>query len=144
MSDVIIKKGDDIPFEKSDRHIDLMQKMYVTPEEADIVGIKAHAVVFEKLGFRGAVKPHTHKCVEIICLIKGNILLYNGMSWKEYSAGDVFIVGAGQIHSVINLDPGVDSEQISFFIPIDKSGEENTYFDAEPAEVSDFEKMRNM
>lgn len=141
MGTTIIKNGADMPFEQSKLHIGLTQQTFLSPEEADLVNISAHGVLMERLCYRGAVKPHTHDCVEIICLIKGRVNLYHDGAWEEHSAGDVFIVGAGEVHSVINLDPDVDSEQISFFIPT-CDGVKNTPFSASPAEVADFEERR--
>lgn len=142
MGTTIIKNGADMPFEQSKIHIGLTQQTFLSPEEADLVNISAHGVLMERLYFRGAVKPHTHDCAEIICLTKGRVNLYHNGVWEEHTAGDVFIVGAGEVHSVINLNPDEDSEQISFFIPT-CDGVKNTPFSAFPAEIADFEERRN-
>ena len=144
MSRIIIKSGKDIQEEESSKHIKLYQKTYVSPEEADRLNIRTHAVLWEKLAYRGAVKPHTHSCAELIFITKGSVMFYNEDHWEPRGAGDVILVGAGALHSVINTDPNTESEQISLFIPTDSSETENTFFDAFPAEISDFEKLRTM
>lgn len=140
----IIKNAADMPFEASSRHIGLTQKTFLSPSEADLVNISAHGVLLERLAAKGAVRPHTHDCVEIICLIKGNVVLYNDGHWEKHSAGDVFVIGAGQVHSVINPDPENESEQISFFIPLSGFSGKNTGFEATPAEVADFDLQRGI
>ncbi len=128
MTRTIINKWDDIEWKKNEAHIELYQKELLSAADADSVNIKASSVLFEKIGYNGAVIPHYHDVCEVICITKGVVNLLCDGKWSEYKEGDTFIVPAKAVHSVANLNPEVDSEQISFFIPVSEEKVSNQWF----------------
>jgi len=138
MSDTIINKWDDLEWTNNPAHINLYQKELLKADDATTVGIKASSILFEKIGYKGAVIPHYHDVCEIICITVGKVnLLCNG-EWKEYKAGDTFIVPAKAVHSVVNLNEEQDSEQISFFIPVSDEPVSNEWFNTHLIEEPSF------
>lgn len=129
MQKTILHNWDDLELIKNPNHPGLYQKELLTAEDADAMGIAASSVLYERLAYHGAVTPHYHSVCEVICLIRGSVMLYTDGEWKRHCAGDTFIVPAGIVHSVVNVDPETESEQISFFIPVSQEKVTNTFFE---------------
>lgn len=129
MQQTILHNWDDLEMVKNPNHPGLYQKEFLTAKDADAMGILASSVLYEKLTYHGAVTPHYHSVCEVICLIHGSVMLYANGQWEKHTAGDTFIVPAGMVHSVVNLDKDVESEQISFFLPKAEGEVANSFFE---------------
>lgn len=124
-----INRWDDMELTKNPNHPELYQKNFVTSSDADNMKIALSSVLYEKLKFHGAVTPHYHSVCEIICITKGEVMAYNNGKWGKCKAGDVIMVPAGEVHSVVNLSKEVESEQISIFIPENETDKKNEFFE---------------
>lgn len=141
MQKIVLHNWDDLEMKKNPNHPGLYQKEFLTAADADAMGIAVSSVLYEKLAYHGAVTPHYHSVCEIICLIRGSVMLYANGEWQRHSAGDTFIVPAGMVHSVVNVDPEVESEQISFFVPVSKERQTNTFFETYIVEEPKIEEV---
>lgn len=141
MQETILHNWDDLEIIKNPNHPGLYQKEFLSAADADAMGIAASSVLYEKLTYHGAVTPHYHSVCEVICLIRGSVMLYANGKWEKHCAGDTFIVPAGMIHSVVNVDPEIESEQISFFIPVSKEKVSNAFFETYMVEKPKIEEV---
>ena len=124
-----INRWDEMELIKNPNHPELYQKNFVTASDADDMKIALSSVLYERLKYHGAVTPHYHSVYEIICITKGEVMAYNNGKWGKCKAGDVIMVPAGEVHSVVNLSKEVESEQISIFIPESETDKKNEPFE---------------
>lgn len=114
----VVNKFSELSMYQNMEHKGAYAKDCVSVEDAKESGIALSKVMYEKLVPGGQIYPHTHNVGEVIFIIAGNVeFLVNG-EWLPYSAGDTVIAPAGAVHSVRNISPNQDSEQISYFIPM--------------------------
>ncbi|MCD8180029.1 MAG: cupin domain-containing protein [Firmicutes bacterium] len=125
----IVNEWKNIEVVKNPNHPELYQKEFVSAANADDAEIALSSVLYEKLKFHGAVTPHYHTVCEIIFITGGSVMAYLNGRWEKHAAGDTLVVPAGEIHSVVNIDKDIDSEQISCFIPKRGKKEKNKMFE---------------
>ncbi len=124
----IVKRSHEIEWAPILAHPGLFHREIVSAQEADSMGIRMSSILWEKIEVGGAVLPHYHNVVEIIHIIKGNVLLLCNGEWKSYHEGDTFHVPAKVVHSVMNNDTS-PTEQVSIFVPAEAEVPSNCFFE---------------
>lgn len=115
---MVVNRFVDLPLYENEDHNMAFIKDCVSVNDAKKSGIALSKVMYEKLSPGGQIYPHIHDVGEVIYIISGDVeFLVNG-EWKRCGAGDTIIAPAGLAHSVRNIHPNQDSEQVSYFIPM--------------------------
>jgi len=122
-----VKTGDSIEWTLIPEHVGLYHREILSAAEADSLGVRVSAVLWERIEVGGAVLPHYHDVAEVIHITKGRVRLLCNGEWKTYRAGDTFHVPAGVVHSVRN-DDIAPTEQIIIFLPVSGEHPPNRFF----------------
>ncbi|MBN2980856.1 MULTISPECIES: cupin domain-containing protein [Cohnella] len=125
-----VLENKDMTWELMPNHVHLYHKEICSAADADALGIRSSSILWEKIGVGGAVLPHFHDVAEIIHVTAGKVKLLCNGTWKDYGAGDTFLVPAGVVHSVANAGDA-PSEQISIFLPVEPNVPANSFFNTE-------------
>ncbi|MBD2847079.1 cupin domain-containing protein [Paenibacillus sp. IB182496] len=127
MRNTEVRQERELPWVDFAEHRQVGYQELLPAAKADALRVAVSSILRERIEPGGAVLPHYHDVAEVIHITRGEVRLLMDGRWREFGAGDTFLVPAGAVHAVANRGANA-SEQISIFLPVSEMREPNAFF----------------